>query len=190
MTWSHNPRDLALRSYQLGWDGDLRNEAIFGRGCRSHARMSTLVALEGRQFLSAANMKTAPSFAWLAAIQGIERKQDLARLAPKGRFISAKAIKGEVRQIGETQKATRELGGGTNNRSAGSRRGGGQGFIPAGNAALEADPLGLFQQRIDNFLGGRTGLAGLLELVQLVRLDFEQAGFHRGGAAQPPQQTG
>ena len=33
-------------------------------------------------------------------------------------------------------------------------------------------------------------LAGLPELTQMVGLDFEQAGFHGRGAAQPPQQTG
>ena len=56
-------------------------------------------------------MDTAPSFLWFAAIQGIERKQDLADLAPKGCFISAEAVEREVGQIGKTQKATRELSG-------------------------------------------------------------------------------
>ena len=131
---------------------------------------------------------------WFASIQGIERKQDLARLAPKGCFISAKAIEREVRQISEPQEATRELSGGTDDRSGGSRRGAGQGFRPAGNAAscrnsFDADPLGLSQQRID-ILGRRTWLLDVLELAQLVRLDFKQAGFHCGGTTQPPQQTG
>jgi hypothetical protein len=48
------------------------------------------------------------SFLWFAAIQGIERKQDLAGLAPKGCLIAAQAIEREVGQIGQTQKATRE----------------------------------------------------------------------------------
>ncbi len=33
-------------------------------------------------------------------------------------------------------------------------------------------------------------LAGLPELAKLVSLHFEQAGFHGGGAAKPPQQAG
>src|SRR5947209_1316546 len=48
---------------------------------------------------------------WFAAIQGVERKQDLASLAPEGCFIAAEAIKRGVGQIGETQKTTRELNG-------------------------------------------------------------------------------
>ena len=46
---------------------------------------------------------------WLAAIQGIERNEGLANLAPKGSFIAAEAIEREVGQISKTQKATREL---------------------------------------------------------------------------------
>ena len=45
----------------------------------------------------------------VAATQDIKCKQNLASLAPKGCFISAEAVEGAVRQIGETQKATREL---------------------------------------------------------------------------------
>jgi hypothetical protein len=67
---------------------------FFARHRGSPAGTSTLVALEGRQ--------SAPSFARFSAIQGIERKQDLAPLASKGCFISAEAIEGEVGQIGET----------------------------------------------------------------------------------------
>jgi hypothetical protein len=54
----------------------------------------------------------APSIPWFAAIQGIKSKKDLAGLAPKGSFISAEAVECVVGQIGESQKATRELGGG------------------------------------------------------------------------------
>jgi hypothetical protein len=36
------------------------------------------------------------SFLWFASIQGIEGKQDLADLAPKGCFIAAEAIEREV----------------------------------------------------------------------------------------------
>ena len=53
-----------------------------------------------------------PSLLWLATIQGIERKQDLAGLAPKDCFIPAKPVEWETRQI--DQKATCEIGGGIN----------------------------------------------------------------------------
>jgi hypothetical protein len=38
----------------------------------------------------------------------------VAGLAPQGCFIAAEAIEREVGQIGETQKATREIGSGIN----------------------------------------------------------------------------
>jgi hypothetical protein len=54
---------------------------------------------------------TGVSILRFVAIQGIKRKEDLADLAPKGCFISAEAIERVIGQIGETQKATRELSG-------------------------------------------------------------------------------
>ena len=71
--------------------------------------MSGRIAFVGRKFLPAADVDTAPSFLRFAAIQGIERKQDLAGLAPEGCFISAEAVKRVVGQIGQAQKATREV---------------------------------------------------------------------------------
>jgi hypothetical protein len=53
----------------------------------------------------------APSFLWFAPIQGIERKKDLAGSAPTGSFVPAEAIGRVVGQIGEAQKATREVRG-------------------------------------------------------------------------------
>ena len=72
-------------------------------------RSSIVVASVGRQVLPASDAETAASFLWLTAIQGIERKQDTADLAPKTCFISAEAVEREAGQIGETQKATREV---------------------------------------------------------------------------------
>ena len=77
----------------------------------------------GRQALPTADTETAPSVLWFAAIQGIKRKQDLAVLAPKGCFISAEAVERVVGQIGETQKATRELSGGIGGKFDRFRRG-------------------------------------------------------------------
>jgi hypothetical protein len=62
--------------------------------------------------LPAAEVEAAPSIPWFAAIQGIKRQQDLAALAPKGCSISAEAVEHVVGQIGKSQKASRELGGG------------------------------------------------------------------------------
>ena len=47
-------------------------------------------------------METALSVLWFAAIQRIERKQDLPDLAPKDCFISAEAVERVVGQIGKT----------------------------------------------------------------------------------------
>jgi hypothetical protein len=68
----------------------------------------------GRHFI---DTEAASSFLWFATIQGIEGKQDLANLAPKGCFIAAQAIEREVGQIGKTQKAARELNGRIDNRA-------------------------------------------------------------------------
>ena len=76
-----------------------------------HERSSIVVASIGRQILPAADTETAPSILWLATIQCIESKQDLAGLAPKGCFIPAKPVERVVGQIGQTQKATCEVGG-------------------------------------------------------------------------------
>jgi hypothetical protein len=43
------------------------------------------------------------SFLWFAAIQGIERKQDLTGLTPKGCLIAAQAIQREVGQVGNAK---------------------------------------------------------------------------------------
>jgi hypothetical protein len=42
---------------------------------------------------------------------------------------------------------------------------------------------------VDNFLRLWLSLASPSEITQMACLDLEQAGFHGGGAPQPPQQT-
>ena len=85
---------------------------------------SIVVASVGRQVLPITDTETAPSLLWFATIQCIESKQDLAGLAPKDCFIPAKPIERVAGQIGKTQKATCEVGGGVN----GSRPRAGPGF--------------------------------------------------------------
>jgi hypothetical protein len=46
---------------------------------------------------------------WFAAIQAIERIEDLASLAPKGCFIAAQTIDRVIGQIAEPQETTREF---------------------------------------------------------------------------------
>src|SRR5271169_2266567 len=75
------------------------------------AGSSVVVASIGRQVLPATDTETAPSILWFATIQCIESKQDLAGLAPKERFIPAKSVERVAGQIGQTQKATCEVGG-------------------------------------------------------------------------------
>jgi predicted DNA-binding ribbon-helix-helix protein len=73
----------------------------FVEQCRDRrARKSTLVALVGRLFLSAAGTETVSSFLRFATMQGIKRKQDLADLAPKDCFIQAKPVERVAWQIG------------------------------------------------------------------------------------------
>jgi hypothetical protein len=76
--------------------------------------------------LPAIDTETAPSFLWFATIQRIESKQDLAGLAPKDCFVPAKPIERVAGQIGQTQEATCEVGGGLN----GFRPRVGASFIP------------------------------------------------------------
>jgi len=57
--------------------------------------------------------KTTHSFLWLAAIQGIECKQDSTGLAPKRGFVPAESIEREVGLIGQAQKTSREVESGT-----------------------------------------------------------------------------
>ena len=59
-------------------------------------------------------MVTAPAILRFSTIQGVEGKQDLADLAPKDGLIPAEPVEREVGQIGEPQKATREVGSGIN----------------------------------------------------------------------------
>ena len=66
----------------------------------------------GLLFLPAIGEELPPSFLRFTAIQSVERKEDLADLAPKRRFIAAEAVERVVGQIGETQKAMRERSGG------------------------------------------------------------------------------
>ena len=49
------------------------------------------------------------SLMWLAAIQIVERKQNLPSLTPKSGFIATEAVEGIIRQIAEPQETTCEL---------------------------------------------------------------------------------
>ena len=146
-----------------------------------------------REYLLAADTETAPSIPWFAAIQGIKSKKDLAGLAPKGCFISAEAVERVVGQIGETQKATRELSGRIDIRFDRFRHGARHGFCSIRDTvrcriAVETGRERLPEQRIDDLSGSRVKLAGLPELTQMVSLNFEQVGFHSCRAAQSPPQ--
>ncbi len=79
----------------------------------NRARKLALIALVGGS-LRATDTETASSILWFATIQCIESKQDLAGLAPKDCFIPAKPVERVTGQIGQTQKATCEVGGGIN----------------------------------------------------------------------------
>ena len=55
--------------------------------------------------------KRRPSFLWFAAIQGVECKERLAHLTPQGCFVATKTIEREIGQIGQAQKAARNVDG-------------------------------------------------------------------------------
>jgi hypothetical protein len=120
--------------------------------------------------------------------QGIKRKQDLADLAPKGFFISAEAVERVVGQVGETQRATRELSGGIGGKFDRFRRGASERFysvrdVSRSGIAIETGRLSPPEQRVEQPLEGLLNLASVPESVQMVCLNFEQAGFHSCSAA-------
>ena len=56
-----------------------------------------------------AKTETPDSLLWLAAIQIVERKQDLFGLAPKSSFIATETVEPIIGHIAEPQETTREL---------------------------------------------------------------------------------
>ena len=125
-----------------------------------------------------------------SSAQFIERKHNLASLTPKDGFVSAKPVERMAWQIGETQKATREFGA----RIGRIQRGAGCGPAPASRivqwCAIAVGRVSPSERRIGRLARACLGLAVLPEFRQLLGLEAEQAGFHGGGAAQPPQQAG
>src|SRR6516165_3439154 len=118
------------------------------------------------------------SFLWFAAIQGIKGKYNLPGLAPKCCFIAAETIERKVREIGKTQKATRELDGRIDSRSDGFRLGSWQGFflrrdVVRCRIAIVTDRASRPEHRIDDFSRSREDAAGLSEFTQMVSLNFE-----------------
>ncbi len=87
-------------------------------------------------------------------------------MAPKGCFIPAEAIERVVGQIGETQKATRQVSVGLNGKFDRFRPRVGYGFCFVGDVVrcrLETDRVSPPEQRMDNFSRGGINLAGLPE---------------------------
>jgi hypothetical protein len=99
---------------------------------RNFAVCSASVAIDENSVLrnEAADAETTPSILRFAPIQCVEGKQDLADLAPKDCFIPAEPVECKVGQIGEAQKATREVGGRIDRFWAGA----GHGFRPSSDA--------------------------------------------------------
>ncbi len=100
-----------------------------------------------------------------------------------------------VRQIGETQKATREVEGRINDRFDEFRPGTGYRFCSVRDAvqcrtAIETERVGPPEHRIHNFSRGRVNLTGLPETSEIVSLNVEQASFHCCFAAQSQQHAG
>ena len=77
---------------------------------------SPLIVHEGWRFRPFAEAEMAAPVPWFAAVQLIEREQDLCDLAPERCFIATEAVERVVRQIGKAQEARREVSGRTNGR--------------------------------------------------------------------------
>ncbi len=150
-------------------------------------RKSILIALASRRVLPATATETASSILRFAAIQTVERKQDLADLAPQDRFIPAEPVKREVGQIGEAQKQrARSVAGATGSGSAlGTASVRSQWRARLDQGRHRPRQHGRTSRRLSSCV--RVDLAGLPELAKLVGLHVEQAGFHGGGAPKPPQ---
>ena len=73
---------------------------------------SAFLVLVNGSLVPAAEVEMATSVLRSSSAQCIERKHDLASLTPKDSFVSAKPVERIAWQIGETQKATREVGAG------------------------------------------------------------------------------
>ena len=132
---------------------------------------SIVVASMGQQFLPTIDAETAPSLLWFATMQRIESKQDLAGLTPKDCFIPAKPVERVAGQIGQTQKATCQVGGGIN----GFRPRVGPNFRSVCDAVGGAIGVGIDrisppEPCIDNFLRLWLSLVALPELALTIRL--------------------
>ena len=108
-------------------------------------------------------------------------------LASQGCFISAEAVERVAGQIGETQKATREVSGGFDGKFPRFRtrvgyRSSSVRDVVRCRCGFDIDRFGPPEYRLDNVSRGRVNLAALSELMQIVSLDFEQVGFHCRGA--------
>src|SRR6185437_13796040 len=79
------------------------------------------VALKSIKVLISPGRK-ASSLVRLAAIEVVERGQDLADLAPQRKFVAAEAVEREVGLVGQAQKAARELHARTEFAARGCRR--------------------------------------------------------------------
>ena len=170
----------------------LRNEpssCLLGEFAARLLGGSIIVMPVGSLVWAAAHAKTGPSLPWLATIQGGERKEDLASLAPKRCFIPTEAVKRVAGQIGETQKAPSEVRGLVCKipiRAQGSFR-----IFCDVVCIILSRPLLIGSVRPNIALIilrviVLVSLACSLELQQMLCLDLEQAGFHGRSAANPP----
>ena len=132
---------------------------------------------------------TQPScFPRFAAVETLQRKQDLARLAPKGRLIAAQPVKGTGRQVGQADKGACEIVGRIcrlYGRWWARIKSAATGFVVILLHGLFGHE-GVSVHAVDNLLALLMSLSPLSKLQQVFCLDLEQAALDRGGATQSP----
>jgi len=126
----------------------------------------------------------------LAAIETLQREQDLTRLTPKRGLIAAQPIKGTGWQVGQADKGPREIVGWI----CGFNRGwGGALKSVTGFVAIQVHVRFVRQdvsiRAVDDLQKLVMGRPTLSKLKQVFCLDLEQAALDDGGPTQPPQQT-
>jgi hypothetical protein len=115
-----------------------------------------------------------------AAIETLQREQDLTSLTPKGRLIAAQPVKRTGRQVGQADKRACEIVGWI----YGSTVDGGPGSRVL--LMVSSGREGVSIHAVDNLLALLMSLSPLSKLQQVFRLDLEQAALDGRGATQPP----
>jgi hypothetical protein len=121
-----------------------------------------------------------------AAIETLQREQNLTSLAPKRGFIAAQPVKGTGWQVGQANKGPCEIVGwiGWLNGRWGASINSAAGFVAIRVHVRFGRERSV--RAVDDLRALSMGLPTLAKLKQMFRLDLEQTALDGGGATQPP----